>query len=105
MKKEELLNIIYSAMAGKLSKEDVKKSVDKFTEGLVKTIALLEKGVEDVTRLIDNIILEEEAKAQKYETSSVKCDLCSNEWIVVRPEGLRQLECPKCENMVHFENI
>jgi len=40
-----------------------------------------------------------------HEASKVKCDLCSYEWIAVRPEGLIKLECPNCENMVHFENI
>ena len=40
-----------------------------------------------------------------WETSLVKCDLCSHEWVAVRPEGLTEIECPNCENIVHFENI
>lgn len=40
-----------------------------------------------------------------WETSLVKCDLCSHEWVAVRPEGLDKLECPNCGNFVYFENI
>jgi len=40
-----------------------------------------------------------------HEVSTVKCDLCTKEWVAVRPEGLTQLECPNCGNMVHFENV
>ena len=41
----------------------------------------------------------------KWEASSVKCDLCSHEWVAVRPEDLIKLECPNCGNMVTFGNI
>lgn len=27
-----------------------------------------------------------------YEVSKVKCDLCSKEWVAVRPQGLTKLE-------------
>lgn len=40
------------------------------------------------------------------EWSKVKCDLCSHEWVAIRPAiGLTKLECPECGNMVYFENI
>lgn len=42
----------------------------------------------------------------KTEWSKVKCDLCSYEWTAIRPAiGLAKLECPKCSNMVYFENV
>ena len=41
----------------------------------------------------------------QHEVSTVKCDLCGKEWVAVRPEGLTELECPYCENMVQFENV
>ncbi len=41
----------------------------------------------------------------KHEVSLVKCDICNHEWVSVRPEGLTELECPNCSNMVQFENI
>ena len=44
-------------------------------------------------------------KEEKYEVSKVKCDLCSYEWVAVRPLGLTKLECSNCKNMVYFENI
>lgn len=44
-------------------------------------------------------------KKDPHEVSKVKCDLCGKEWIAVRPEGLTELECPNCENMVQFENV
>jgi len=44
-------------------------------------------------------------KKDPHEVSKVKCDLCDKEWIAVRPEGLTELECPNCENMVQFENV
>jgi hypothetical protein len=40
-----------------------------------------------------------------WETSLVKCDLCSHEWVAVRPAGLEKLECPDCSNLAGFENI
>ena len=40
-----------------------------------------------------------------YETSLVQCDLCSHQWVAVRPAGLIKLECPNCGNMVNFTNI
>lgn len=46
-----------------------------------------------------------EKERMKFETSLVKCDLCSYHWVAVRPFGLTKLECPNCNNMVYFENI
>jgi len=40
-----------------------------------------------------------------HEVSLVRCDLCTKQWVAVRPEGIKKLECPNCENMVYFENI
>lgn len=44
-------------------------------------------------------------KPDQHEVSEVKCSLCSKEWIAVRPQGLTELECPQCLNMVQFENL
>lgn len=52
---------------------------------------------QDVLDIIKNL--------NPHEVSTVKCDLCSHEWVAVRPEGLDELECPNCSNMVNFENI
>lgn len=40
-----------------------------------------------------------------HEASSVECDLCSHTWVAVRPQGLKELQCPNCKNMTQFENI
>jgi len=45
-----------------------------------------------------------EIKEDPHEVSTVKCDLCSYEWIAVRPAGVEKLECPNCGNITHFEN-
>lgn len=39
--------------------------------------------------------------------SLVKCDLCTHMWVAVYRVELddKKLECPNCENMVHFERI
>jgi len=42
-------------------------------------------------------------KNDPHEVSTVKCDLCGKVWIAVRPEGLVKLECPNCQNIVHYE--
>lgn len=47
-----------------------------------------------------NVLTEDE-----YETSLVRCDLCSHTWVAVRQVGLIKLECPNCGNMTYFENI
>jgi len=47
----------------------------------------------------------EKTEYDPHEASKVRCDLCSYEWVAVRPKGLKKLECPNCSNMVHFENI
>lgn len=49
--------------------------------------------------------IEEQLKKTQHEVSTVKCDLCSKEWVAVRPPGLDTLECPNCKNMVRFENV
>ena len=35
----------------------------------------------------------------------VKCDLCAYIWTAVYPEECEKLDCPKCENTVHFDII
>lgn len=40
-----------------------------------------------------------------HEASLVQCDLCNYKWVAVRPQGLKQLECNNCGNMVYFENV
>ena len=47
---------------------------------------------------------EEWKESQESEVGKVKCDLCSYEWIAVRPLNTDRLECPNCENMVMYEN-
>jgi formate dehydrogenase maturation protein FdhE len=42
---------------------------------------------------------------EPHEASRVKCNLCTYEWIAVRPLGLTELECPNCENITGFENV
>lgn len=41
----------------------------------------------------------------KWEISIVRCDLCSYEWVAVRPFGTLKLECSNCKNISNFENI
>jgi len=42
---------------------------------------------------------------EPHEVSTVKCDICTYEWIAVRPLGLVELECLNCANMTGFENV
>jgi len=42
---------------------------------------------------------------ETWSSGMVKCDLCSNTWVAVRPTGIEKLECPNCENMVNFEEV
>ena len=44
-------------------------------------------------------------RTDRHDVSKVKCDLCSYQWIAVRPTGVEKLECPSCKNICHFENI
>ena len=39
-----------------------------------------------------------------HEVSKVECYLCAYEWIAVRPDGTKKLECPLCGNITSFEN-
>lgn len=32
----------------------------------------------------------------------VRCDLCTHEWIAVRPSEVKALECPNCSNLGPF---
>ena len=66
-----------------------------------------EKFTNDVLDEINVSTFKEQHKLQnmKHETSPVKCDLCSYQWVAVRPFGLTKLECPNCTNLVHFENL
>jgi len=55
--------------------------------------------------LVDLFYGKHKDKQLMYEASLVKCDLCTHQWVAVRPAGLTILECPNCDNMVTFENI
>ena len=70
------------------------------TENPLMKTGLLLTGAGDVlnkTKSQDNL--------DPHEASEVRCDLCSYEWIAVRPVGLDKLECPNCGNVSYFENI
>ncbi len=43
-------------------------------------------------------------KKKGWIAESVKCDLCSHEWVAVRHDNSERLECPNCKNMVYFES-
>ena len=38
-----------------------------------------------------------------WTTATIVCDICTHEWIGVYLLESDKLECPNCENMVHFE--
>lgn len=59
------------------------------------------KAVVSVEKLLSASSVED----KPHETSLVMCDLCNHEWVAVRPDGLTELECPNCNNMVQFSNI
>jgi len=40
-----------------------------------------------------------------WAVGKVKCDICSHEWIGVRPSNQTKLECPNCKQVAHFEEI
>jgi hypothetical protein len=40
-----------------------------------------------------------------HEASMVSCDICTHEWVAVRPAGLTKLQCPNCLKVAHFENV
>lgn len=65
----------------------------------------MQPNLEVVGSIYNNPELTSIEEKQPHEVSTVKCDLCGKEWIAVRPEGLTELECPNCENMVQFENV
>lgn len=53
---------------------------------------------------LSEVVLDE-VKKDPHEVSTVKCDLCDNQWVAVRPVGVDKLQCPFCMNMVYFENV
>lgn len=44
-------------------------------------------------------------KSDPHEYSMVQCDMCAHNWVAVRPEGIKELECPRCHNMTTFDEI
>lgn len=40
-----------------------------------------------------------------YETSRVKCGICSYKWTAVRPINTDKLECPHCGRLYFYEVI
>lgn len=40
-----------------------------------------------------------------WESSKVRCDICSHEWIAVRPDNTPKLECPNCHNVAYYEDL
>lgn len=37
-----------------------------------------------------------------WATGYVKCDLCTHEWVAVRPSETKELECPNCQTLGAF---
>ena len=56
---------------------------------------------EDAVEVVKDMVM----NYDPHEVSQVKCSVCNNSWVAVRPKGLQKLECPNCSNMVYFENI
>ena len=54
---------------------------------------------------LTNILEVLECNEQSYEVSSVKCSICENEWVAVRPLGTEKLECKNCGHNTYFENL
>lgn len=48
---------------------------------------------------------QDELNIIKWEISIVRCDLCSYEWVAIRPLGTLRLECSNCNNLSNFENL
>lgn len=75
------------------------------TPTIEQILIWLEKDIEYLRMEGLNIEAGEIIKNDPHEASMVKCDICGNTWMAVRPAGLVKLQCPNCLNMCSFENI
>lgn len=78
----------------------------------IRQLLMIHKGVaeerpNEVTEALPLHVVMASSSDNKKEwiSSKVKCDLCSYEWIAVYHQDSERLECNKCGNMVHFENL
>ena len=46
-----------------------------------------------------------EIEGSGYGVTKLKCDYCGEVWYAVRPKDLWRVPCPKCRNMVFFEEL
>jgi transposase len=54
------------------------------------------------SRMVE-LLNEKANEPEGFAAGSVACDLCSYQWVAVRPAELTTLECPNCGNMASFE--
>ena len=90
-KKYTIKEFLKAAEIGEVSMIDAKHTVSLLNEAI-----LFLKNESNKKNNIPN---------DPHEVSSVRCDLCGKEWIAVRPEKTRKLECPRCHNIVFYDNI
>lgn len=69
-----------------------------FHGGNVQAFEYACKHITSILEFIDN-------NETVSDVSMVQCDLCNHKWVAVRPQGLKELECPNCNNVTTFENI
>ena len=47
----------------------------------------------------------DEINVHGWKGGMVECDICTNQWLAVRPANLTRLECPNCRQMAQFEEL
>ena len=75
----------------------------KITVSYLRDLLNMERN-EEITfsRLVEMLNEKAEEKESFWASGFVTCDLCSHEWIAVRPAETDVLECPHCGNVGAF---
>ena len=74
-------------------------SIESIIEWLEDDLEYLK--MEDAVEGVKDIVM----NYNPHEVSEVSCGVCNHKWVAVRPEGVKQLECPNCHlmNKINYE--
>lgn len=75
----------------------------RITISFMREIEMREyRGEISYSRMVE-LLNEKAAEPESlWASGQVTCDLCSHEWIAVRPAETKMLECPNCGNIGTF---
>lgn len=94
-----------------MSNKEILAAQREIIQGYYNRIAIQNPSIETIIEWLESDLeylkMEDAVEGTKdiimnydpHEVSTIICDVCSHQWVAVRPKGTPQLECPNCQFM------